>query len=72
MPAFNLKALDPADLMPLPEVPESYGPRSDEDREVCVLIQEAIDSGAGKQYATVADYAAEFRARLQNRRQRGA
>jgi len=70
MRSINLKALDPAELMPLPEVPESYGPRNEEDQEVYALIQEALASGPGKRYASVADFAAEFRTRLQSRRQR--
>ncbi len=70
MPSLNLHALDPAELMPLPDVPESYGPRNDEDREVYALINEALESGPGKTYASVAEFAAEFRARLQARRQR--
>jgi len=68
MPALNLKAIDPAELMPLPEVPESYGPRNEEDREVYALIQEAMDSGPGTQYETVADFMAVLRARAQARR----
>jgi hypothetical protein len=67
MPTLNLNAIDPAELMPIPEVPESYGPRNDEDREVYALIQEALDSGAGKRYASVAEFAAELRTRLKNR-----
>ncbi|MBV1777478.1 hypothetical protein KSF73_17305, partial [Burkholderiaceae bacterium DAT-1] len=66
----SLNSLDPAELMPLPEVPESYGPRNEEDREVYALIQEALESGPGTVYASVAEFATEFRARLRNRRQR--
>ncbi|WP_035055805.1 hypothetical protein [Andreprevotia chitinilytica] len=62
MPALNLKSLDPAELMPLPEIPESYGPRNEEEQRIDDLVMEGINSGPGKQYASVAEFAAEFRA----------
>jgi hypothetical protein len=45
MPALNLKAIDPAELMPLPEVPESYGPRDEEEQRIYELVMEGINSG---------------------------
>lgn len=45
MPAFNLTAINPADLAPIPDVPDSYGPRNDEDRRVLALVQEGLASG---------------------------
>ncbi|WP_035057779.1 hypothetical protein [Andreprevotia chitinilytica] len=45
MPALNLQALDPADLMPIPDVPESYGPRNEEDQRVYELVTAGIESG---------------------------
>lgn len=62
MTSINLKSIDPAELMPLPEVPESYGPRNEEERRVYKLVKEALDSGPGKTYASVADLIAELRA----------
>lgn len=56
MATRNLKSIDPALLLPTPEVPESYGPRNEEDLRVHQLIQEALDAGPGKKYATVADF----------------
>jgi hypothetical protein len=56
MATRNLKSIDPAQLLPTPEVPESYGPRNDEDLHVHQLVQEALDAGPGKKYATVADF----------------
>lgn len=64
MTSLNLKALDPATLMPLPEVPESYGPRNEEDRRVYALVKEALDSGPGKKYDTVADFMRTLDARV--------
>jgi len=68
MPALNLKTIDPAELMPVPEVPESYGPRNDEDREVQALIQEALDSGPAQSYETVADFMEALRTRASTNR----
>ncbi|MDC8758429.1 hypothetical protein [Janthinobacterium fluminis] len=62
MTSLNLKAIDPAELMPLPEVPESYGPRNEEEKRVHALVKEALDSGPGKTYASVSDLVAELRA----------
>jgi hypothetical protein len=62
MPSRDLKAIDPAELMPLPEVPESYGPRNEEEKRVYELVKEALDSGPGMTYASVADLIADLRA----------
>jgi hypothetical protein len=53
MTALNLKKLDPAQLMPIPEVPESYGPRNAEDRRVYKLVKEAFDADIWHTYETV-------------------
>lgn len=68
MTSINIKAIDPAELMPLPEVPESYGPRDEEDRRVYSLVKEALDSGTGKTYASVADFIMELRAGIPRRK----
>lgn len=34
MKSLNLSDIDPAELMPTPDVPESYGPRNAEERRV--------------------------------------
>ena len=65
MTTLNLNAIDPAELMPLPETPDSFGPRDDEERQIYALIQEAMDSGPGKRYASVDDLAVELNARLE-------
>ncbi len=64
MTTLNLKSLDPATLMPLPEVPESYGPRNEEDLRVYTLVKEAIDGGPGRKYDTVADFMGTLNARV--------
>jgi len=69
MPTLNLKALDPAELMPLPDVPESYGPRDEEEQRIYDLVMEGFNGGPGKTYASVDEFAAEFRAQLRQRRQ---
>jgi hypothetical protein len=45
MQTFNLTAIDPVELAPIPDVPESYGPRNEEDRRVLSLVQEGMASG---------------------------
>jgi len=45
MPALNLKALDPAELMPLPDVPDRYGPRNEEEQRIYELVMEGLRSG---------------------------
>ena len=64
MTSLDLQSLDPAELIPLPEVPDSYGPRDEEERRVYTLVKEALDSGPGKTYASVADFMVELRASL--------
>ncbi len=61
MTSLRLHTLDPAELMPTPEVPESFGPRNEEERRVHGLIKEALDSGPGKTYGSVAEFIAELR-----------
>jgi len=43
--ALNLHTIDPVELLPLPEVPESYGPRDDEEKRVLQLVKEGLESG---------------------------
>ncbi|WP_223879078.1 hypothetical protein [Chitinimonas arctica] len=64
MPTLNLKALDPAELMPLPEVPESYGPRDEEEQRIHELVMEGIHSGPGVVYDTVDDFMLALEARV--------
>jgi hypothetical protein len=64
MPALNLKDLDPAELMPLPDVPESYGPRDEEEQRIYDLVMEGIDSGPGITYDTVDDFMRALDARV--------
>ena len=45
MQAFNLTTIDPVELAPIPEIPESYGPRNKEDRRVLALVLEGMSSG---------------------------
>jgi hypothetical protein len=66
MTSLQLKSLDPAELMPTPEVPESYGPRNEEELRIYNLVKEGLDSGPGKTYASVADFIAELRANIQH------
>jgi hypothetical protein len=64
MPSLNLKALDPAELMPIPDVPESYGPRDEEEQRIYELVMEGLESGPGKVYATVDEFMRELDARV--------
>lgn len=45
MQIFNLTTIDPVELTPIPDVPESYGPRNEEDRRVLALVREGMASG---------------------------
>ncbi|MBV1776277.1 hypothetical protein KSF73_11200 [Burkholderiaceae bacterium DAT-1] len=45
MTSLNLKSLDPAELMPLPDVPDSYGPRDEEEQRIYDLVMEGMSSG---------------------------
>jgi hypothetical protein len=42
---MNLITIDPAELVPLPEVPVSFGPRNEEDERVLVLVKQGLASG---------------------------
>ncbi|NRR29085.1 hypothetical protein HSX11_02700 [Oxalobacteraceae bacterium] len=56
MTSLNLKSIDPVQLLPTPDVPDSYGPRNEEDVRVYKLVKEAFDTGPGKKFDTVADF----------------
>jgi hypothetical protein len=43
--ALNLHTIDPAELLPLPEVPEGYGAGDDEEKRVLQLVKEGLESG---------------------------
>lgn len=43
--ALNLHTIDPAELLPLPEVPESYGARNEEEEQILDLVKEGLESG---------------------------
>lgn len=45
MPKFDLTAIDPAELVPLPDAPASYGSRDAEDEHVHALVVEGLTSG---------------------------
>ena len=64
MTSLHLTSIDSAELLPLPETPESYGPRDQEELRVYNLVKEALDSGTGKTYTTVADFITELRANM--------
>lgn len=66
MTSLHLKALDPAELLPTPEVPESYGPRNEEERRIYNLVKEGLDNGPGKTYASGADFIAELRTSIRH------
>jgi hypothetical protein len=64
MANLNLKSIPKADMMPLPDVPESYGPRNAEDERVHDLVQRGLASG---EPIPVDDaYFARLRDRLKN------
>lgn len=64
MAALKLTSIDPAQLMPTPEVPETYGPRNEEDVRVYKLVKEALDAGPGKKYDSVTDFMRALDARV--------
>ena len=64
MKRLNLHTIDPAELLPAPEVPESYGPRDEEEQRVYDLVNEALDGGPGTTYASVEELIAELRASI--------
>lgn len=41
-PKYDLLDIDPAELAPIPEVPESYGARNAEERRILSKVQEAL------------------------------
>lgn len=43
----NYQALDPADLSPLPDVPDQYGPRDADEVQILQLVLEGLASGPG-------------------------
>ncbi len=45
MLAANLATIDPAELAPIPDVPERYGPRNEEDEHVLALVLRGLASG---------------------------
>jgi hypothetical protein len=61
---IDLSTIDPAELLPLPEVPESCGPRNDEERRIFELVRKGIESGPGIEYPNAEAFAAEFRAQI--------
>ena len=65
MSNLNLKALDPAELLPLPAAAsDSCAPRDEEERRIFALVREGIESGPGVLYPNAAAFAAEFAAQL--------
>lgn len=64
MKRLNLHTIDPAELLPAPAVPESYGPRDEEEQRVYDLVNEALDCGPGITYASIEELIAELRAAI--------
>ncbi len=64
MKPLNLANIAPADLMPLPEVPDRYGPRNADERRIYDRVKEGLDCTSGKEYASVADFIAELRGKV--------
>lgn len=52
----------------LPRAADAVGPQNEAERRLYELILEGLNSGEGTEYARVDEFAAEFRARLQNRK----
>ncbi|NYI01217.1 hypothetical protein [Cupriavidus plantarum] len=50
----------------LPRSADAVGPQNDAEQRLYELIMQGLNSGEGTEYAHVDDFAAEFRARLQN------
>lgn len=61
MKSLNLNDIDPAELMPTPDVPESYGPRNAGETRIHELVSEALDADDGQVYETVDDLIDELR-----------
>lgn len=43
---FKLYARDLAEMLPMPDVPEQYGARNDEEQHILQLVQDGLQSGA--------------------------
>ena len=67
MKSLNLNAIDPAELMPTPEIPETYGPRNEEERRVHELVKEALDADNGVDYDSVEDLVEALRKEIPNK-----
>lgn len=67
MSSLNLHTLDPAELMPLPDVPAQYGPRNEEEQRIYHLVKESF-TASGKTYQSAGDLIAELRASLTHKR----
>ena len=52
----------------LPRDADAVGPQNKAEHRLYELIMEGLNSGEGTEYARVEEFAAEFRARLQNRK----
>jgi hypothetical protein len=64
MKSLNPSDIDPAELVPTPDVPDSYGPRNEEERRIYDMLNEALDGDEGQSYETVADLIDELRSGL--------
>lgn len=52
----------------LPRAADAVGPQNEAEHRLYELIMEGLNNGEGTEYARVDEFAAEFRARLQNRK----
>jgi hypothetical protein len=52
----------------MPRAADAVGPQNEAERHLYELIMEGLNSGPGTEYASVEEFAAEFRAGLQNRK----
>ncbi|MEC3767871.1 hypothetical protein [Cupriavidus sp. SS-3] len=52
----------------LPRAADAVGPQNEAERRLYERIVDGLNSGEGTEYARVEDFAAEFRARLRNRK----
>lgn len=43
---FKLHVRDLAEMLPMPDVPEQYGARNDEEQHILQLVQDGLQSGA--------------------------
>jgi|GEM_PF-3447310 len=58
---------DPADMPPEPELPLGSGPQNEEEQEIYDLIQESLENGTEKEYASVAEFIAELQETVRKR-----